>query len=478
MNKLFKLTPVALFGVLLSSCGSYTVPTFEKTNGVSFVAYACPTQNHFGNPSTVSLEHIQKVKEAGFTHMLALYDGATSADTTDGEANLRKRARQANKEAMVTLDLCQQVGLKYYVRDWNLYGMGRASELSYKQGYNCYEKYKEAMNIIFDDECQYIHHPSYAGNYLFDEPEFDEISSMADVAKAYIEKMEQLNIKTEPYLNLLPAYAGSEILGPNGYEGYLSEYVNKIGNKVGYLSYDSYPFMQSKEGSSVKMLYLYTLYTNALKCKNEGLALRTYVQTKGDFTGLRDLTSTADIRWQVYNDLAFGSQYITYYEYGTKTSEKDVEENGLLNLYDGTYNWTYDVVKTVNAEVHNFEDAICSYKFDDLMIKNKDDDYPNLNFTCVTGTLESHPAVKINSVSEDTILTTMKHKDNNSDAFMLLNYTDPYYNTSDTVTLKFPNAKGLLTYRLGQKVVIDLPVTQEYTFVLGPGEGRFIIPLY
>lgn len=478
MNKLFKITPIALLSVLLSSCGSFTVPTFEKTNGVSFIAYACPTQNHFGNISTVTLEHMQKAKEAGFTHLLALYDGATSPDTTDGEANLRKRARQANKEAMITLDLCEQVGLKYYVRDWNLYGMSRADEVSYKQGYNCYEKYQEAMDIIFDEECQYIHHSCYAGNYLFDEPSYMEIAGMADVAKAYLEKMKELKINGEPYLNLLPAYAGSESLGPKGYEGYLNEYINKIGNNVGYISYDSYPFMQSSEGSSVKMLYLYTLYINAMKCKDTGLSLRTYVQTKGDFTGLRDLTSTADIRWQVYNDLAFGSQNITYYEYGTKTSKSDIRENGLLNLVDGTYNWTYNAVKTVNNEVHNFEDAICSYKFDNLMLKNKDDNYPNLNFTCVTGSLESHPAVKFVSVSEDTAMTTMKHKDNNSDAFMLLNYKDPYYNTTDKVTLKFPNAKGLLTYRLGQKVVIDLPVSREYTFVLGPGEGRFIIPLY
>ena len=45
------------------------------------------------------------------------------------------------------------------------------------------------------------------------------------------------------------------------------------------------------------------------------------------------------------------------------------------------------------------------------------------------------------------------------------------------VTLNFKDAKGLLMYRLGQKVIVKLPKSGDYTFKLYPGEGRFIIPL-
>ena len=85
--------------------------------------------------------------------------------------------------------------------------------------------------------------------------------------------------------------------------------------------------------------------------------------------------------------------------------------------------------------------------------------------------------MKINSASEDTLLTSFKHKETNDDAFMLMNFTDPYENKIDEVTLKFNNAKGLLMYRFGQKMLVRLPSNGEYKFKLYPGEGRYLIPI-
>ena len=60
---------------------------------------------------------------------------------------------------------------------------------------------------------------------------------------------------------------------------------------------------------------------------------------------------------------------------------------------------------------------------------------------------------------------------------MIVNFTDPYFDKDSEVTVQFKDAKALLMYRLGQKVVIDLPKDGSYTFKLYPGEGRFVIPL-
>lgn len=479
MKRVIKFLPLAVMISTLSGCGHFQVPEFNETAGLTLVAYAPPTVPVFGNPSTLLDEHYQKLAEAGFTHALALYEGATSPDTSDAEANLRKRAARANQDAMQALDLCEKYGLKYYVRDWNLYGMSRTSEISYQQGINSAEQYQYAMDIIFDENCQYIHHPNYAGNYLYDEPHFHEITGMAEVASAYLDKMEDLEKNhAEPYLNLLPAYVGTAGLGPRGYDGYLRKYVETIGERVGYISYDAYPFELDSSGSSLRMLYLYCFYAAANICKEFNLDLRTYIQTTGETPyGLRDMTSTADYRFQIYNSLAFGSHYITYYQYGTKTYANE-HNAGFFNLMDGTYNWSYEAIKTVNHEVKNFQDVLCAYRYDDLMLKNKDDLYPNLNFSTIAEPLASHPNVNFKAVTTDTMMTVLKHKDNQSPAFMLLNYSDPYFNETDTVTLHFPKAKGLLMYRLGQKIVVNLPLSREYTFKLGPGEGRFIIPLY
>ena len=52
-----------------------------------------------------------------------------------------------------------------------------------------------------------------------------------------------------------------------------------------------------------------------------------------------------------------------------------------------------------------------------------------------------------------------------------------YENKIDEVTLKFNNAKGLLMYRFGQKMLVRLPSNGEYKFKLYPGEGRYLIPI-
>ena len=69
----------------------------------------------------------------------------------------------------------------------------------------------------------------------------------------------------------------------------------------------------------------------------------------------------------------------------------------------------------------------------------------------------------------------MKDSEGN-DAFMLLNYTDPYFDLDNRVTIEFKDADALLMYRLGQEMIVPLK-NGKYTFELYPGEGRFIIPI-
>ena len=109
------------------------------------------------------------------------------------------------------------------------------------------------------------------------------------------------------------------------------------------------------------------------------------------------------------------------------------------------------------------------------MYKNANILIDNQNFANLVDPLESHGRVSFGDVSEDTLLTSFKN-DEGDDAFMLVNFTDPFFKKNDTVTLKFNNARGLLMYRMGQKMVVPLN-NGEYTFKLYPGEGRFIIPI-
>ena len=90
--------------------------------------------------------------------------------------------------------------------------------------------------------------------------------------------------------------------------------------------------------------------------------------------------------------------------------------------------------------------------------------------------MTSHPRIASVENEQDAIMGAFKDDEGN-DAFMLVNYTDPYFDLDNKVTVKFNDAKALLMYRFGEKVIVPLNSDGSYTFVLYPGEGRFIIPL-
>ena len=78
-------------------------------------------------------------------------------------------------------------------------------------------------------------------------------------------------------------------------------------------------------------------------------------------------------------------------------------------------------------------------------------------------------------IKKDALMGTFKD-DEGRDAFMLVNYNDPYFGEENEVTIEFKDAKALLMYRMGKQEVVKLN-KGKYTFKLYPGEGRFIIPL-
>ena len=134
------------------------------------------------------------------------------------------------------------------------------------------------------------------------------------------------------------------------------------------------------------------------------------------------------------------------------------------------------MVKVVNNEVRKFEDVLCNYKYDGVMCFSALENKINMDFRAIGQVMESHPKIGEVEVEQNAIMTAMKNA-NGDDAFMLVNYTDPYYDLDNQVTVEFKDTKALLMYRFGEEVLVELGSDGKYTFDLYPGEGRFIIPL-
>ncbi|MCQ2742353.1 MAG: hypothetical protein MJ239_03535 [Bacilli bacterium] len=482
----------ALACVLLTGCGTetYVVPTFDEGKQIQLIAYApsCPTGLLGGNVSTITEENYKNIAKAGFTHTLSLYEGFFTKDI-NLKSSLERSYKTTNEQNLQILDYCEKYGLKHYARDWAAYMMGIYAGYDnplekYRSQLSSYDQYKEAFEVLFPEstdpeERQYFKHPAYAGNYLADEPFFSSLKTLGEITDIYLNRMDELGVKNvNPIVNLLPCHAGGTSLGP-GWSEYVDSYYAYTGKKIGSISYDFYPFMKGKKDSSyMKDLYLYNLQTAAEKCKDYGCNLETYVQTKGDFTGMRDLTSIGDIRMQLYTDLAFGSSKVTYYEYGCKNGEAE-GNYALLNLTNGELTKNYAYVKECNNEIKSFEKIVSCFEYDDIMCKLGDPDIPNLNFELLEnnrGNVSSNDRVSIASCTQDVFMTSMKRKTDRSDAFMLVNFTDPFYKLNNTVTLNFKNTKALLVYKMGERQILESP-SGSYTFELEPGEGTFIVPL-
>ena len=481
-----------LLALLLTSCqsSSLKVPTFAKSQGVRFTAYSGPTVEgwvHNGKvPNTMTDENMKKLADAGFNKILALYEGGTNASDPDTYEMIKKRSKKAEEDAMVAIPLAEKYGIKYCVRDWSFYGLVKNYTSGYSPNILTDEQYKQVIDEMFNENNPYIHSPGFGGNFAHDEPFYDELERIAVQVRLYNEALARQGATGEAIVNLFNCTVGLNVLTDHGnpvtYEDYVDQYMRLIAPQVGYICYDYYPLVENfYDGSYVRNSYLYNLNLMAKKCKEmtangTPVELRTFLQSIGNWTGMRDMVSIGDFRFQIYCELAFGSRELTYYEYANVFSE---EEGGfaLFNTKTNEYNWTFDCAAKVNNEVHAFEDAYLSYNWDGFMYKNADEMYDNQAFDMISDdAIEKHPRLKIKDCSEDVLVGTFKNSDND-DAFMVVNYTDPYHQKNNEVTLHFNNARGLLMYRYGQKVVVTLPRSGNYTMKLYPGEGRFIIPI-
>lgn len=482
-----KLAALLGFVVSLSipscSASSLKAPEFESHKGeLTFTAYSGPTvakkASGNTNPNTVTRENMVKLKEAGFDRLIALYEGGTGLTGADTYETIIKRSEVAEKDALAVLEAMEGLDLKYYVRDWSFYGLVRNYVKNTDPIIDTEEEYEQVIAKMFDENNQYINHPNYGGNFCHDEPYYNELEQIAIQVKLF-KKYMALRGKDDASLivNLYNDTVGMEALNGHSYEEYVDRYFELIAPQLGYVSYDYYPLMSSYyAGSYIKNTYLNNLYIIAKKCKETGIELRTFLQCIGNSTGMRDLAGIGDLRLQIYSEMAFGSRDFIYYEYAN-TNPQSGTGYGLFDLQNDVYNWTYDAAKTVNNEVHAFEDAYLSYNWDGIMYYNANPDFENIAFTYLEGeAITNHPRVSFKSATQDTIMGTFKNE-KGDDAFMLVNFTDAYQNKTSKVTLHFNKARGLLTYRLGQRVLIKLPASRNYTFELYPGEGRFIIPI-
>jgi len=234
------------------------------------------------------------------------------------------------------LDLCRQVGMKAFIWDGHLEGIGKWDEAPTPGTIPQIEKTLDGMIA------RYSSHPAFLGFILGDEMGTGAHKKLGFVTQ-YLLKKDPTHL---PYYNLLPNYAGT----PTSYERMVSDYLKVV--KPALFSWDAY--WQMHEEGELRYYFdnLEVVRRNCLKAKvpfNQIIVSLAHM-------GYREC-SEGDLRWQVWTSLAYGSRGIQYFTYVHVPGMATGDAPGLLDKY-GNRDQKYGFVQKINHRIAKLGPAL------------------------------------------------------------------------------------------------------------------------
>ncbi|MDR1116298.1 MAG: hypothetical protein LBL33_09200 [Tannerella sp.] len=155
-----------------------------------------------------------------------------------------------------------------------------------------------------------------------------------------------------PYINLFPDYAPNEMLGSDGYENHLDEFVNSC--HPAYISYDNYSIFD-------ETLYEDRFYGNLESVRKKSLQYDIpfwNVILSNTHYNYAD-PSPATLAVQVYSTLAYGGRGIGYFtHYAPKRDDyrlAPVDQFGYRTK-------TWELVRNINLQIHALASVYCMLK--------------------------------------------------------------------------------------------------------------------
>lgn len=280
-----------------------------------------------------------QIKEAGI-NLIAPYDHGV----------------ETNREILA---LCHKLGLRVTLSDHRLHAA------------LCDEKNRRALlQSVIDD---YASCPALHGYHLFDEPHRRDFHALSDT----LALLWQLDPLHEGYVNLFANYVPSELLGFDDYATYVRRFVADVSPSI--LSYDHYHFLTDEPmpaydipNERERMIFesayrkenrpgffdnVEDIRTSAMQA-NIPFMVIVLLTAHGP---CRDLTE-AEIRFEVYQSLAYGASRLSYFTYWTPGEPNDPNDiwhwkAGMLDQL-GQPTHHYGMVARVNRELQAVGDIL------------------------------------------------------------------------------------------------------------------------
>ncbi len=185
---------------------------------------------------------------------------------------------------------------------------------------------------------RFMNHPALGGYHITDEPNAKVFPQLAE----QVRKIQAVDPNHPCYINLFPNYASPEQLGHSTYRAHVDSFVAMV--PVTMLSFDHYPV--TFNGLRPEWYENLEIVSEASRKSGRpfwGFALAVAHDPYPS-------PSAAELRLELYSNLAYGAQGVQYFTYWTPPS-------GTWNFHlapidtGGTKTEVYDRVKEVNAEI-------------------------------------------------------------------------------------------------------------------------------
>ena len=275
-----------------------------------------------------------------------------------------------------------------------------------------------------------------------------------------------------------------------------SEYVANMGAASGQFMYDNYVLRMYDPAIGKTDYYIEPVWFNNL------LQVAEAARDNGGFqTGItmqavsldanenwigttwqtRELTSQADIGFQVYTALAYGMKslnWFTYWEHWDPTA--NIVEGTSMVQSDGTKNGHYNWIKQTHANTEKLEGVLLNYNWlgtIELNLENYDDNKDFTNEGISTYTAADNDRLDSLTYTGRAVVGCLQDKDG-FDGYMIANAKEPHEGGSSTVSMTFHSADQAIVYGAdGSVTTVDL-TNGAYSVTLAAGTGVFVIPVY
>lgn len=251
-------------------------------------------------PEQTSLSRYNELKETGITHNLSFF--------TDVES------------LSAALDTAQEAGIKMII--------------------SCPELKTNTEETVR----RFMNHPAVAGYMLRDEPNRKDFPELGQWAK----QIESIDSNHFCYLNLFPNYATALQLGTESYQEHVDLFIKEVPLK--FISFDHYPVL----GDSLRSNWYANLEIISSAAKIAGKPFWAFALAVAH--GPYPKATVAQLRLQVYSNLAYGAQGIEYFTYWTPYDTVWKFNNGPITL-EGKRTEAYDRIKQVNSEIKDLSDV-------------------------------------------------------------------------------------------------------------------------